>query len=270
MNIYYQWIRWAYSHIASTVAYQNIDLCLSDVIWLDSFASVWEKINSWFIGVLPVENSYAWSVHENLYNFLRFNVKVIWEISLPIHHCLLSKEKDIKNIKEVYSHPQALSQCYNFLKKHNMEPISYQDTASAAKMVSKSNKSWIAAIASEESWKIYWLNIVKKWIEDQKWNTTRFFVVVKNNINIPYKEKKSKITILFEAKNIPASLYKCLWAFATNNINLTKIESIPSLKNPFTYIFWVDFQWQLKQSNVQEALRELKFFTESIKIVGEY
>lgn len=270
MKIYYQWIKWSYSHIASENALKYINKKNIDIIWIEDFTSVWEMISKWNIWILPIENSYAWSIHENLYNFLRYDHKIIWEINLRIEHSLISKENKLSNIKEIYSHPQAISQCYDFLKKHKIKPIAFNDTASAAKMLSENNIKWAWAIASSIAWKTYKLNIVSSKIQDQKNNTTRFFIICKSNSSLKVNNKNWKITIIFETKNIPAVLYKCLWAFATNNINLTKIESLPSLKNPFSYLFWLDFEWSLKDNKIKWSLKELSFFTNSIKILWEY
>lgn len=270
MNLIYQWIPWAYSNIACLKIKDLINIDIKEIIWLESFNSVWEKIDVNNIWIIPIENSYAWNIHENLYNFIRFKHKVIWQINLEVNHCLLSKENKISDIKEVYSHPQALNQCYEYLKKNNIKAISYSDTASAANMVKNSSQKWIWAIASDIAWEIYWLNILDKSIQDQNWNTTRFLIIADKNSKVKFKNKANKVSILFEAKNIPASLYKCLWAFATNNVNLTKIESLPSLKDPFSYLFWLDFEWNLSDENVIKSLDELKFFTKNIKILGEY
>lgn len=269
MKIYYQWWDGAYSHIASNMVAKEIDDKIQ-IEWVPSFSAVREKIAEWNIWVLPIENSYAGSIHENLYNFLRFEHKIIWELNLDIDHCLLAKTKDIAKIKTAYSHPQALSQCHDFLKENNIVPMNYSDTSTAAAKVSNSDDETMAAIASEMSSKVHNLNILKKGIQDQYGNVTRFFIITRKYDAVVYPKSAGKVSILFEARNIPASLYKCLGAFATNDINLTKIESIPSLKNPFSYIFWVDFQGKLEDEWVKSALAELEFFTNDIKVLGEY
>ena len=270
MKLIYQWVPWAYSNIACFEAKELINEKITDITWMPDFKSVWENINEENIAILPVENSYAWNIHENLYNFLRYDYKIIWEINLEINHCLLSKENDISKITKVYSHPQALDQCHNFLKKHNIKSIAFWDTAWAAEMIIGKNEIWIWAIASNLAWGIYWLNVIGESIQDQNWNTTKFFIIVPKNSNIELKNKKWKTSIIFETKNIPAALYKCLWAFATNNVNLTKIESMPSLKWPFTYLFWMNFEWTKKDENVNKSLEELSFFTKTIRVLWEY
>lgn len=270
MKIYYSWFDWAYSHIASQIIKDKLSKRIAWLIWVPKFINVWQKIKEGNIWVLPVENSYAGSVHENLYNFLRYDYKIIGEITLEINHCILSKEKKLSNIKKVYSHPQALSQCHDFLLKYGMEPIPYLDTAGAAKMVSESDQKWIASISSQFAAQIYWLNIVKKSVQDQDWNSTRFFILAPKDMKIDYKEKTNKISIMFEARNIPASLYKCLWWFATNWINMTKIESLPALKGLFTYFFWIDFEGNLQDQSVKNSLEELRFFAKDLKILWNY
>ncbi len=270
MHIYYQWIRWSYSYMAAKIVQKNLNCNDDEIIWLNNFNNVREKIKEWNLWVLPVENSYAGNIHTNLYNFLRYDVEVIGEVVLEIDHCLLSKENNISDIKKVYSHPQWLWQCYNFLKENNIQAIEYSDTATSAQMISQSSEKWIWAIASQMAGEIYWLNILAKSIQDQKWNRTRFFLVKPKDLELVYPQKVWKITVLFETKNIPAALYKCLWWFATNSVNLTKIESLPSLKNPFTYIFWVDMEGKRDQISVQNALEELRLFSEEMNILWEY
>lgn len=270
MKIYYQWEAGAYSNLASIIAKENLNIETADIIWLSDFPEVWANIWDNAIWVLPIENSTAWSIHENLYNFLRYDFKIIWEIDLEIKHCLLSNETDISKIKEAYSHPQALSQCHNYLNHHKIKPIIFYDTAWAAKEIKEKNMYWVRAIASSLAGEIYWLNKISEDIQDQNWNTTRFFVVVPKDSKLEFGIKQNKTSIIFETKNIPASLYKCLWAFATNNINLTKIESMPSFKDPFSYIFWLDFEWNMQESNIINSLNELKFFTKEIKVLWEY
>lgn len=269
MKLYYQWIPWAYSSISAKIASEKLDKN-SEIIWYPDFASVWSSIWENSLWVLPVENSYAGSIHENLYGFIKFGHKIIWEINLPVNHCLVSKEENLEDIKEVYSHPQALSQTYNYCKEKEINQIQFWNTASAAKMISEKNKPWAWAVSSKLAAEIYGLNILDEWIQDTDWNTTRFFVVAPQEFDWNFDKKANKTSIIFEWWHHPSVLYKCLWAFATNNINLTKIESLPSFKGGFTYLFWLDFEWKLEDENVKKAMEELEFFTEKITILWEY
>lgn len=275
MKIYYQWFPGAYGNEVSIKVATKLKIDVKDVIGVSNFKKVFDKINSWDIWVLPIENSYAWSVHENFYHLISGDYEIIWEIFLDIDHYLLANTKDIKDIKFVYSHPQALAQCQNFLEKHKLKPVEYWDTAWWAKFVSETKNKEFASISSKLCSSIYGLNILDKHIQDQTGNTTRFFVVVskscykKNKDNLGLK-KNGKISVTFKTKDIPAALYKCLWAFATRFINLSKIESLPARQNRFEYIFWIDFQKNVDDKTIKEALEELKFFSKDLVILWDY
>ena len=148
----------------------------------------------------------------------------------------------------------------------------FYDTAWAAKYISENKVQGYGAISSSLAAQIYNLNILEESVQDQSGNTTRFIVVCLKNQrdNYNYRIKSSKITLLFEWKNIPASLYKCLWAFASNNVNLTKIENLPSFWKPFASQFWIDFEGKLSDENVQKSLEELRLFTSEFRILWEY
>ena len=256
--------------MASIEIQKKLSADVSNIFGLPDFDSVWEKVSEGHIWVIPIENSYAWNIHNNLYNFLKFDCKIIGEYHLEVHHCLLSLERDISNIKKVYSHPQALSQCHKYLSEKSIVPSSFYDTAWAAKHISETKEAWVWAIASKLAGEIYGLKTLDYSIQDQTGNTTRFFIIVRKESNIIFSSKSNKTTLLFEVKNIPSSLYKCLGAFATNTINLTKIESVPSFGGQFSYFFWIDFEWNLWDDRVKKALEELQFFTSFVKVLGEY
>lgn len=270
MKIYYQWNPWSYMNIASKEISKNLNVKIDEIVWLPEFSDVWENISKEGIWVLAIENSYMWSIHPNIYGFLKYDYEIIWEYYLEINHCLCSLETDINNIKEAYSQMPALEQCHFYLKNKNIKAKTFSDTALSAKYISEKWLKWVWAICSEVAAKLYWLNIIEKNISDQKWNTTRFVVIVPKESNIKYNNKSNKISVIFEARDIPASLYKCLWAFATNNINLKKIESLPSYKWTFTYYFWLEFEWNIDDENIKKSLEELEFFTKNIRILWEY
>ena len=270
MNIIYQWNPWSYMHITSLELEKNLSKKVWDIVWKPDFKDVWEEIKDENVWVLAIENSYMWSIHTNLYNFLKYDYKIIGEYYLEINHCLCSKENDISKIKKIYSQSPALDQCYNYLKEKKIDSESYSDTSLAAKYVSETSEEWLWAICSEMAAKLNWLNILDRNIQDQDWNTTRFAVIVINDSWVSYRVKSNKISILFEAKNEPSSLYNCLWVFAKSNLNLTKIESMPSYKWKFKYMFWVDFEWNMWEKKVSEALKNLDNYTSFVKILGEY
>lgn len=275
MEIYYQWEPGAYSNIASREVAKNLGLSEDNnlqIIGLENFGLVWEKISQGHIGVLPIENSYAGPIHENLFGFSRIQASIIGTYNLEISHCLLSLEQEISSVHTAISHPQALDQTYKYLNTHTIKRENFYDTAWAAKYISENKISWYASVSSSLAAEIYGLNILDEHIEDQEWNTTRFLVVclTPDIKKYTYQHKKSKTSVLFETRNIPASLYKCLWAFATNSVNLAKIESLPSFGTPFASQFWVDFEGTTGDKNVQKSLEELELFTTELRILGEY
>jgi len=275
MKIYYQWFPWAYSNKVSIEIASELNIDKKNIFWLDTFKNVFDEINNWNIGVLPIENSYAWSIHENFYHTISWKYTIIWELYLDVDHCLLANTKDKKDIKYVYSHPQALAQCQNYLEKNWFIPVIYGDTAWAAKFVQESARKDIASISSSLCSSIYSLNILDENIKDQIWNTTRFFIIVLRDIFEKNKKELSlkknwKISITFKTKDIPAALYKCLWTFATRFINLTKIESLPAKQSRFEYIFWIDFEKNVSDKIINDALEELRFFSNDLVILGEY
>lgn len=270
MKLIYQWIAWAYSNQAALKIWEHLNCEINEIIWVDDFSTLWKKVSNGCLGIIPIENSYAGNIHENMYNFLRYDYEIIACLDLEIHHCLLSLEDDISQIKEVYSHPQALSQCHDFLQANNIKAIAFWDTAWSAQMIQQKQKKSVGSLASNLAWEIYNLNKISESVQDQNGNTTRFFVIAPKNSAVISSKKENKVSLLFEAQDIPSNLYKCLWAFATQNINLTKIESLPSLKDPFSYMFWIDFEGNLEQANVKLALKELEFFTKNISVLWEY
>lgn len=271
MKIFYQWDPGSYSHLASTEIARFLNVNVKEIIGLLDFDSVWEAVKDENIAVLPIENSYAGSIHHNIYNFLKYPHKIIGEYHFAVRHCLLSLETDISKVKEAYSHHQALSQTHIYLKNHQIFPKQYGDTAWAAKMIAEKNKYGVAAVASELAANIYHLNILEKDIQDQPGNTTRFFIIVgENTKGIQFKNMSKKMSIIFEALHQPASLYTCLGAFAQEGINLTKIESIPSLKGHFSYSFWVDIEIPDDEQKLHIALENLGKHTSEIKLLGNY
>lgn len=267
MKIFYQWFPWAYSHIVWNYYWKLLDI--ENIEWVINFKDVFEKIWEWNLGIVPIENSYAGSVHENFFNLIKNDFEIYGEYNLNISHNLLSTSQNKKTIKKVFSHYQALIQCENYLAKNWFEEEFYSDTAWSAKYIAELKNDEYWAIASRLAWEIYWLNILEQNIQEQDWNTTRFFLVGEKWLNLNI-EKIWKTSLIFKVKNMPAVLYKCLGAFATRHINLSKIESLPAKDNPFEYMFWIDFEWNIESDLLKWALEELKFFTTDIRILGSY
>lgn len=267
MKVFYQWMKWAYSHKVWIDIWKHY--VVNDIIWVFSFKDVFDYVvKERWIWIIPIENSYAWSIHENFYHISSYNVKIIGEYYLPVRHCLLWLWKDKKQIKKAYSHYQALMQCENYLLKNNIKPIIFQDTAGSSKYVKEQNDESLASIASSFASEIYGLNILEDNINDDLNNTTRFLIVVETNMDIENYTNNNKMSILFKVKDMPAILYKCLGAFATRDINLSKIESLPSKEGQFEYMFWIDFEY--KKKDLDNVLKELSFFSKKIRILWKY
>lgn len=147
MKIYYQWEPGSYHHQASLEIEKNLSVKIDEMIGFESFEECWKKLWDNSILVLATENSYAWTIYENLYKFNTEDAKIIWEINLPIEHAICSVETDLSKIKKVYSHFKALPQCYNYFKKHNIEEqIVVPDTAWAAIQLAETKEKWAWAI----------------------------------------------------------------------------------------------------------------------------
>ncbi|MBQ3835129.1 MAG: prephenate dehydratase [Elusimicrobia bacterium] len=216
--------------------------------------------------VVPIENSNEGSVNTTLDELIDTNLKVVNEIVLRISHCLLSKTK-FENIKIVYSHPQALAQCSNWLHKNlpNAELFPVNSTAQAAQLASKNSKA--AAISSETAASLYKLNVLAKSIEDSRDNWTRFFVLGNDNSSKTYKDKTS---IIFTIKDKVGALYNILSQFSKSNINLTKIESRPTKKKAWQYVFFVDFEGHIEDKKVFNTLEKIKENCVFLKVLGSY
>ena len=222
--------------------------------------------------VIPIENSLAGRVADIHYLLPKYKLQIYAEHFQTVEHNLLVKESaDLKDIKYIRSHAQAIDQCQKIIQKHNFKTIISADTAGSAKELSKGSDKSIAAIASTLSAKIYKLKVLMKNIEDESNNVTRFLIMGKN-INQPVYDKNKKYitSCIFRLKSIPAALYKCLGGFATNQVNLTKLESF-SVKNTFDQTnFYLDLEGHIEDTRVQKALEELGFHTQSLNILGVY
>jgi len=218
-------------------------------------------------GVVPVENSIEGIVTHTLDVFLESDLKIISEISLEIHHYLLSKENSIDKIKKIYSHPQAIAQCRNWIGENlpEAEIFETESTISAVKKVMKEKNA--AAIASEIASSMYNLNIIAERIEDFRENITRFLVI---GSDFAEKTGNDKTSILFSIKDRVGALHDILSYFKEENINLTKIESRPSKKKAWEYVFFVDFIGHKDDINVKRALNNVEKVSVFLKILGSY
>ena len=261
----------AYSHIAVEKLYKGKDIEIKTCATFEETFKQAYNDSSYKI-VIPIENSLAGRVADIHYLLPKYKLQIHGEYFLPVEHNLLGKqESTIDDIKYVRSHAQAISQCQKIISEKNFNPIISVDTAGSAKDLAEGKDKTIAAIASDLSAKMYNLKILKKNIEDDKGNVTRFLIMGKNIEQPEYNKKKNYITsCIFRVKSEPSALYKCLGGFATNQVNLTKLESF-SVKNTFDQAnFYLDLEGHLEEAGVKKALEELGFHTETLNILGVY
>jgi prephenate dehydratase len=267
-TIAFQGIRGAHSDVACRHIYPEIKS-----IAFSSFEEVFEAVKSEDVsmGLIPIENSQAGRVAE-IHNLLpEMHLHIIHEYFHRVHHYLIAPEGADKNtIKHVYSHPQALLQCRKNLHKMNLIPHPYADTALAAQYVAEKNDISKAAIASELAAEEFNLKVIKANLEDSNDNTTLFLTIAKKAIDPDSEIGKVLTSLVFVSRNIPAALYKALGGFATNKVNLLKLESyIPSKKKELAK-FFVTLEGHPKERLVQLAMEELNFFCESVTNLGSY
>ena len=224
------------------------------------------------LGVLPVENSIEGTVRETLDNLMACqnpNIKILSEIIMPIHHCLLSRNTEFYSITGVISHPQALAQCQGFIHDElprNLNIIEAPSTAEAARSLANYNLTY-AAIGSEKTAEVYNLNILRENINDDKSNQTRFILIGDFETE---PTGKDRTTLMFTAANRPGSLMEILNIFYKNNINLSYISSRPSKHEFGDYIFIVNFDGHIKNKTILETVKQVKEKATYMKFMGSY
>lgn len=223
------------------------------------------------IGMIPIENSHAGRVAEIHQLLPKMDLHIVSEHFQRVEHFLLgTKNATFETIKEVYSHPQALMQCRNQLRDMKLNPISYSNTAKAAADVAQWNDPTKAAIASTLAGELYGLKRLKDHVEDAKDNVTVFLGISRTAENPNPDKEKVLTTLLFTVRNIPAALYKALGGFATNGVNIIKLESyIPGGVSAGAQ-FFLTFEGHPEQRLIKLALEELSFFCEKVSVIGIY
>tara|TARA_B100001758_G_scaffold232433_1_gene229756 strand:- start:31 stop:873 length:843 start_codon:yes stop_codon:yes gene_type:complete len=259
----------AYSHIAVNEVFKDVEIKTCST-FEETFKTAFE--DETYKIVIPLENSLAGRVADIHYLLPKYKLQIHGEHFQAVEHNLIAKqEAEMKDIKFVRSHAQAIGQCQKIIMENKYKTIISADTAGSAKELADNKDKSIAAIASKLSAEIYKLKILKKNIEDEKGNVTRFLIMGKKVQQPEFeKEKKYITTCIFRLKSKPSALYKSLGGFATNQINMTKLESF-SVKNTFAQTnFYLDFEGHLDDKPVQNAMEELGFHTERLDILGVY
>lgn len=265
-NIAFQGQLGAYSHLACATVKPN-----ATPIAYDSFVAALNAVENnqaqW--AMIPIENSTAGRVEEIYRQIPKTKLHIIAEHFQPVNHCLMTLSESKPSW--VMSHPQALAQCHDRIIQMGLVPRAEFDTAGAAKLLLESNDPSGAVIASELAAELYGLKVVQKHFEDVAGNTTRFLLLAKEATPIEFIQGEQYITsILFKVRNIPAALYKALGGFATNGLNLIKIESYMDGKTLNSSQFHIDIADHVDSQAMQFAIEELRFFASEYRWLGTY
>ena len=268
-KVAFQGEKGAYSHLACLEIFPNADVKACKTF---DEAFMMAKESSEYKIVIPITNSSTGSIADMHYLLPKYKLQIHAEHFQKVSHNLLGiKNSKIQDIKTVRSHAQALSQCSKIILENNFQALISADTAGSAKLISEKKDKREAAIASELAAKIYGLEMLKRNVEDETGNVTRFLVMGKDSEHPEYLKNKKYITsCIFKLKSIPAALYKALGGFATNNVNLCKLESF-AVKNTFDQVqFYIEIESHIEDSSLKKALEELGFHTQQLDILGVY
>jgi len=222
--------------------------------------------------VLPIENTLHGSVHENYDHLLEYELPIIGETSIRISHQLIAMPgMRFGDVRRVYSHPVALNQCLSFFQRYSkIEKTPFYDTAGSVKMLRDEHPVGAAAIASEAAAAIYGGIILKRNIEDDRKNFTRFFLLGSKQTKVLRSATQWKTSLVFSTPNVPGALFKAMACFALRDVNLTKLESRPLRGRPWEYLFYLDLSGHIEEPRVLKALANLGEITSFLRVLGSY
>ncbi len=267
-RIAYQGEPGANSHLACTEAFPKAE-AVACATFEDALAAV--KQGDVEYAMIPIENSVAGRVADIHHLLPDAELYIVGEHFLRVRHQLMAKPgATVGSIKRVLSHTQALGQCRGTLRKLGLKPVPEADTAGSARMVAESEDTTIGAIASRLAAEIYGLKILKSDIEDEAHNTTRFVILANEPDDAKPGNGPVVTTFLFRVRNVPAALYKALGGFATNSVNMTKLESYQTEGTFNATMFFADIDGHPSERPVKLALEELSFFSSEMKVLGTY
>ncbi|MEE2791635.1 MAG: prephenate dehydratase [Acidobacteriota bacterium] len=266
MRIAYQGEPGAYSE-AAALRFETT----AELLSCESFEKVFSVVSNQTAthGVLPIENTIGGTIHRNYDLLLQYELPIIGEVKLPIVHNLLALAGTSRDqLRKVYSHPQGLAQCEQFLRTlHNVEIVATYDTAGSAKMIRDGQLSNTGAIASARAAEVFGLSILDASVQDFAANTTRFLVIGRDQ---EPAGTANKTTIVFTVPNDAGALFKALSVFALRDIDMTKLESRPIPERPFEYLFYADLSAAREELSCKRALTHLAEFAPSLRTLGSY
>lgn len=249
-----------------------------EVVPCQRFDEVFLKLKNKTVSaaVIPIENSLAGSVHENYDHLLHFDFEICGETNVRINHNLIAAPGvRFRDIRTVYSHPVALNQCLQFFTDHPaLEKVPFYDTAGSVKMIMEERRTDAAAIASAVAAEIYGARILRRSLEDDRRNFTRFFLLRRpEHAGLPRpasRNREWKTSLVFSTRNIPGALFRALSAFALRDVNLAKIESRPLRGKPWEYLFYLDLLGRVDDPKVRNALGHLQELADFLRVLGCY
>ncbi len=262
-NVVCQGVEGAYSHQAALSFFGNVPISFAPT-WKQVFEDV--KHDRAQFGVLTVENTAAGSVTGVYDLILRYRFFIVGAEAVKVEHCLAVADKNVP-VTAVVSHPQALSQCAEYIESHRLKAMEYSNTAAAAQYVAKKKPEGVAAICSKEAACQYGLFILEENVQDEKDNTTRFVVISKNPI---FPEDASKISLCFSLPHTPGALHTVLARFAMCGLNMTKIESRPIPGKAFEYDFYLDFTGNIHEAKALDLICALHDELPRFSFLGNY
>jgi len=267
-NFSFQGINGAYSELAGRNIFPEAD-SLACATFEEMFQTVREgKAN---VAIVPIENSQAGRVADTQRLIPDSELKIVREYFLEVkHNLLVVPGTKMSDIKRIYSHEQGIAQCRNKIIELNKEMIIVADTAGAAKKIAELNSKEEAAVASKLASRIYKLEILESNFQDVSTNVTRFLVMASKLNPLDPNDDNLITTLVYTVRSIPASLYKCLGGFASNGVNITKLESYVHPQGFDVAQFYIDFEGHPEQTSVKLALEEMKFFCKHMNILGVY
>ena len=268
LKIAYQGEPGANSHIACLEVYPDCEP-LPCGTFEDAFQAV--KDGEAQLAMIPIDNSVAGRVADIHHLLPRSNLYIIGEHFLPVHHQLmLAPGAELATVRSVHSHVHALGQCRKVIRELGLKPVVAGDTAGAARELAESRDPARAAIATKLAAEIYGLKIVRENVEDEAHNTTRFVILSPSPQDAEPEDQPVVTSFVFRVRNVPAALYKAMGGFATNGVNMTKLESY-QLEGQFSATqFYADIEGHPADRNVRLALEELEFFSSYLRILGIY
>ncbi len=267
-SIAFQGVPGAYGHLSCSTVFPDMEAIACDT-FADALAMVRNEEAKY--AMIPIENSLGGRVADIHHLLPESGLYTIGEHFQSVQHQLLGVAgAKLSDIKSVHSHEQALSQCRNFTRELKIEPIIHYDTAGSAKMVAELDDISQASIASSLAGEIYKLEVIRERVEDRLGNTTRFLIMSRKRLDPDVKDGPCMTSLVFQVRSQPAALYKALGGFATNGVNVTKLESYITDASFEAAQFYVDVEGHPDEAHVARALEELQFFSAKLKVLGVY